>query len=197
MGSQILLKDFTEGIWYSNDPWHCHVKSQMPRETKATDSTDSTRNHCTKLHCCANPALLHIIMPKRHRHLHPEFVYPTGSQKTTWTPHLNARVSTTSFRSSGSALLVPSTRNPLKSAKDKTARGVMNLSSPRFVSFGGRNNFHFVYGQQRLDWWLLKWCKAFINERFHARTPCISRLIGIIEHSLMAPTVPFQSFLPS
>ena len=90
---------------------------------------------------CANPTHHHAI----GTYFHPEFVYPTGSQKTTWTPHLNAMVSTTSFRSSGSALLVPSTRNPLKSAKDKTARGVMNLSSPRFVSFGGRNNCHYCH----------------------------------------------------
>lgn len=128
--------------------WPLALSCQVPNASDGKHKATNIEKHCTN-------TLLRKSCAATHHHaigtyFHPEFVYPTGSQKTTWTPHLNAMVSTTSFRSSGSALLVPSTRNPLKSAKDKTARGVMNLSSPRFVSFGGRNNCqycHFFDGQ--------------------------------------------------
>ena len=54
----------------------------------------------------------------------------TTHKKTSFTgfPSLNAMPSTASLKSSGSVFLVPSTRKPLKSANDRTALGVMNLS---------------------------------------------------------------------
>ena len=90
---------------------------------------------------------------------------------------LKAKVSTKSRNSSGSALLVPSTRKPLKRAKDKTARGVMNLSCPNKRDPLGWRPPPFSVGKnvEKMDWNSV--CYVFIIKLFNSSTCFIAGVL--------------------